>query len=98
MAANPKQIMFITLILAMISGCTLISEVETPKSWGEAGGKAGAQMWIEEYGKSGYPSTESSAAYCVDISEDGMKRFDWSFEQAMESTEACVKSFVDGLS
>lgn len=98
MAVSLKQNFFILLVLVPLAGCSLIPSGESPSSWGEGAGKAGSKMWVDKYGDSGYPSSESVATFCVDISEEGMQKFGWNYEQALESSDACSKSFVDGLS
>jgi hypothetical protein len=35
--------------------------------------------------------------YCVSISESGQKDFNWTFQQQIQSTDACTEAFVDGL-
>ena len=69
---------------------------ETPESWGASGGKYGAEKWVEE-GNESWPTSDSVALFCVSISEEGQKKFNWTFQQQIESSDACSRAFVDGL-
>jgi hypothetical protein len=93
------RIKFISLISSIffLTSCGAISIVDSPRSWGIKAGEYGSSEW-KTNNQSNYPSSESIAMYCVAIAEDGLAKLNWTFAQQMESTEACVQSFVDGLS
>jgi hypothetical protein len=98
MVVNLKLLAQVPLAVLILTGCGVISVAETPAGWGSGAGKTGAEMWNEQNGGSGYPSAEGVAAYCVSIAEDGQKRFDWNYTQALAATDACTEAFVEGLS
>lgn len=81
-----------------LTSCGEVQFVESPESWGRQGGEYGSSEWVKINGTSNYPSSDSVAAYCVIVGEDGEKKYGWSIQQAMASTDACVTAFVAGLS
>jgi hypothetical protein len=98
MRANLKITSFILLITLPLAGCgTVLVREESPESWGDTAGRYGAEQWIEQNGKSSWPSTDSVAAYCVTTSESGQKEFSWTIEELFQATDSCSKAFVDGL-
>jgi uncharacterized protein YceK len=98
MPVNPKYL-FVGLILACtLSGCGVVQVAESPESWGAAGGSYGAEEWTKTEPNGVYPSSDSVATYCVSIAESGQKKFNWTIQQVFESTDACSKAFVEGLS
>ena len=96
MRVSHKLISLLLVISPLLSGCGVVELVETPKSWGARAGEYGAEQWAKE-GKSGYPSSDAVAAYCVSIGESGQKEFDWTLNQMYEATMACTDAFVSGL-
>ena len=80
-----------------LSGCGVVAVSETPESWGVSGGRYGSEQWLEE-GNQSFPTAESLALFCVTVAEEGQKKFEWTFQQQLDSTDACTKAFVDGLS
>jgi uncharacterized protein YceK len=98
MPANPKFIVLGFLITSALSGCGVIEVAESPESWGTAGGSYGAKQWLETETSGLYPSSDSVAVYCVSIAETGQKKFNWTLQQVIESTDACSEAFVQGLS
>ena len=97
MAVDFKQIVLIPIALSLLTGCGIISVAETPAGWGSRAGRAGAEMWIEDHGRDGYPSAKGIATYCVSIAEEGLSKFDWDFEQAIAASDACTEAFAKGL-
>jgi hypothetical protein len=97
MPANLKLLVFGFLITCTLSGCGVVEVAESPESWGSAGGSYGAENW-RETNPGSWPTSDSVAAYCVSIGESGQKKFNWTIQQVIESTDACSKAFVEGLS
>ena len=97
MPVNPKFLVFGLILAIALSGCGFVAVSETPESWGASGGNYGAKRWIEDESKNGWPSSEGVALFCVNIAEEGQKEFNWTFQQQLDSTDACTKAFVDGL-
>jgi hypothetical protein len=81
----------------LVSGCSFAETPPTPKQWGKGAGEYGSKQWLEEKGNGVFPSAEGIATYCVNISEDGLKNYDWTIAQAYESTQACTDAFSRGL-
>ena len=98
MPANHKFIVFGFLMTSALSGCGVVEVAESPESWGASGGSYGAKQWLETEASGVYPSSDSVAMYCVSIGESGQKKFDWTYEQLIRSTDACTSAFVEGLS
>ena len=97
MPVNRSVLGFGIILSCTLSGCGAIEFVETPESWGARGGSYGAKQWVETREKGDWPTTESAALFCADISESGQKKFNWTFEQVIKSADACSRAFVDGL-
>jgi hypothetical protein len=97
MPVNHKVLGFGIILSCTLSGCGAIEFVETPESWGASGGSYGAKQFIETNGKGNWPTTESAALYCADISEAGQKKFNWTYEQVLKAADACTEAFVEGL-
>lgn len=49
-------------------------------------------------GRGNFPATDSTAIYCITISDDGQKKYDWTYEQHKSSVDSCLEAFVKGLS
>jgi len=98
MLANLRLTGVLATVLWTGTGCGMVELVTTPESWGTGAGEYGAKEWVKINGENNYPSAESIAMYCVTVSEDGMKKNSWTFQQQLRSTEACNKAFVEGLS
>lgn len=98
MPANRKVIVLGFLITSVLSGCGVVEVAESPESWGAAGGSYGAKQWRETETSGLYPSSDSVAAYCVSIAETGQKKFNWTIQQVVKSTDSCAEAFVKGLS
>lgn len=96
MPANLKFLLFGLMLTSTLTGCGFVAVSETPESWGASGGKYGAEKWVEE-GNESWPTSDSVALFCVSISEEGQKKFNWTFQQQLESSDACSRAFVDGL-
>jgi uncharacterized protein YceK len=94
---NIKILGLALIFSSTLGGCGTVVFKETPESWGTDAGIFGAKQWIQENGKSSWPSTDGVAAYCVNIGESGQKEYNWTIEQLIESTDACSKAFVDEL-
>ena len=97
MLVNLKKIILVFVLIGTLSGCGVIEVVETPESWGARGGRYGAEEWIKNNGRDQFPSSDSAALYCVSIVESGRDKFNWNFQQTIESTNACTEAFVEGL-
>jgi hypothetical protein len=96
MLVNLRGIFFGIFLACTLSGCGIVVS-ESPESWGSKSGADGAKLWIEQEGTSVYPSAEGVAGFCVSMTEEGQKKFNWTYEEVFASTEACSKAFVDGL-
>jgi hypothetical protein len=96
MPVSLRKILFGVFLMVALSGCGIQFE-ESPESWGSTSGTDGAKLWIEKEGSSVYPSSDGVAAFCVSMSEEGQKKFNWTVEEIYASTDACAKAFVDGL-
>ena len=96
MPANPKQILGGVFLLCTLSGCG-IQISESPKSWGSKSGTDGAKLWVEKQGTSVYPSSDAVAAFCVSMSDEGQKKYNWTIDEQVASTDACAAAFVEGL-
>jgi len=97
MRVNLRRLLFGLFLVSTLTGCGVIEFVETPEAWGKRAGSYGAEEWVKNEGKGILPTSESVALYCTTISESGQKDLSWTFEQQIESTQACVRAFVDGL-
>jgi hypothetical protein len=97
MPANLKVLFFGFILMFSLSACGVVEVAESPESWGNAGGSYGAENW-RETNPGSWPTSDSVAAYCVSIGESGQKKFNWTIQQVIESTDACSKAFVEGLS
>ena len=97
MHVNPKKLVLIAASALLLSGCTFIESVTTPKEWGTEAGRYASGEWIDKNGGNSYPTADSIALYCVNISEDGQKKYDWTVREAYESTMACTEAFARGL-
>lgn len=98
MLVNLRNQTVLIAALFGLTGCGAVELVVTPESWGSGAGRYGAEEWTKRNGSGNYPTAEGIAMYCVTISEDGLKKHNWTFEQQLRSTEACNKAFVEGLS
>lgn len=97
MVAARKMIFLLSLSLLLSqTGCVSVEKVESPQSWGSGAGEYAAKEWQKE-NQGSYPTENGIAAYCVSISETGAKEYGWSFNETIESSDACVESFVKGL-
>lgn len=97
MRANHKFIILGFLIIGTLCSCGIIKVSESPESWGTSGGSYGAKQWTETNADGDYPTSDSVAMYCVSIGETGQKKFNWTYEQLVKSTDACTDAFVEGL-
>jgi len=98
MPANRKFLFIGFILTCALSGCGVVEVAESPESWGASGGSYGAEEWMKTETSGAYPSSDSLAAYCVSIAETGQKKYNWTIQQVFESTDACNKAFVEGLS
>jgi len=96
MLANPKRMFIGILLSATLSGCG-IEFSESPESWGSKSGRDGAKLWIEKEGTSVYPSAEGAAGFCASMAEEGQKKFNWTIEEVLASSDACAEAFVAEL-
>lgn len=97
MPANPKFLALTFILTCSLSGCGVVEVAESPESWGASGGSYGAEQWLQTEASGVYPSSDSVAMYCVSIGESGQKKFNWTYEQLVRSTDACTEAFVEGL-
>ena len=97
MPVNLRNLLFGSILLFTLAGCGVIEIAETPESWGTRAGSYGAEEWVKNEGKGIFPTSDSVAMYCVSVSESGQKDFNWTFQQLVQSTDACAEAFVDGL-
>ncbi len=97
MRVNPRSFISGVASSLLLVGCTFVELPPTPKEWGTEAGNYASREWIKKNGKDSYPTAESIAMYCVNISEDGQKKYDWTVKEAYESTMACTDSFARGL-
>ena len=98
MLASHKAILIVGPLLVSLSGCSAVLVSETPESWGKGAGEYAASEWIKNNGSGNWPTTDSTAIYCITISDDGQKKYGWDFQQHLASVDACTKAFVNGLS
>jgi hypothetical protein len=96
MLVSLRKILSGVFLMVALSGCGIVFE-ESPVSWGSTSGTDGAKLWIEKEGSSVYPSSDGVAAFCVSMSEEGQKKFNWTVEEVFASTDACAEAFVEGL-
>ena len=94
---HKRSVIIFVMSSFLLASCSLVPVSESPESWGTAGGKYGAQEWKKSH-PNDFPTTESAALFCVSIAEEGSKKFEWTYAQQIDSSDACVKSFVSGLS
>jgi hypothetical protein len=97
MPVNLRNLLMGSILVFTLTGCGVIEVAETPESWGARAGSYGAEEWVKKEGKGIFPTSDSVAMYCVSISESGQKDFNWTFQQQIQSTDACTEAFVDGL-
>lgn len=80
----------------LMAGCTFVEIPPTPREWGTKAGMYASEEWTKK-NPNKYPTADSIAVYCVKISEDGQKTYDWTVAEMFLSTKACTKSFAIGL-
>ena len=97
MLANLKKSIILSISVISLTSCSFVAAPLTPKEWGNGAGEYAAEEWIKTNGVNRYPTADSIALYCVNISEDGQKKYDWTFVEAYEATMACTEAFAKGL-
>lgn len=99
MPVNRRILLVILPLLICLTSCGAVQIVdESPESWGKKAGEYGSSEWVSKNGRGNFPTSDSTAIYCVTISDDGQKKYDWTYEQHLSSVDACIKAFVKGLS
>lgn len=97
MLVNLKKSIFLGMSALLLTSCSFVETPPTPKEWGKEAGEYASEEWIETNGVNRYPTADSIALYCVNISEDGQKKYDWTVAEAYESTMACTEAFAKAL-
>ena len=97
MRVGHKSVALFIVSGLFVSGCSFVEIPPTPQEWGTEAGNYASEEWIKKNGSSNYPTADSIAMYCVNIAEDGQKKYDWTISEGYESTQACVKAFAQRL-
>ncbi len=97
MLVNPKKPIVLVMSGLLLVSCSFVETPPTPKEWGYGAGQYASEEWIKKNGTNKYPSAEGMAMFCVNISEDGQKNYDWTVAEAYDSTMACTEAFAKGL-
>ena len=99
MPVNRKIFLAILPLLICLTSCGAVQIVdESPESWGKSAGEYAALEWVSKNGRGNFPATDSTAIYCITISDEVQKEYDWTYEQHLSSVDACIEAFVKGLS
>ena len=99
MPVSHKFSLVVLPLLIFLTSCGAVQIVdESPESWGKSAGEYASSEWVSKNGRGNLPTSDSTAMYCITISDDGQKKYDWTYEQHLSSVDACIEAFVKGLS
>ena len=99
MPVSHKFSLVVLPLLIFLTSCGAVQIVdESPESWGKSAGEYASAEWVSKSGRGNLPTSDSTAMYCITISDDGQKKYDWTYEQHLSSVDACIEAFVKGLS
>jgi hypothetical protein len=99
MPVNHKILLAMLPLLICLTGCGAVQIInESPESWGKSAGEYASLEWVSNNGRGNLPTSDSTAMYCITISDEGQKEYDWTYEQHLSSVDACIEAFVKGLS
>ena len=97
MLVNLKWLIVLIMSSLLLVSCSFVETPPTPQEWGNGAGQYASEEWIKKNGENKYPTADSIALYCVNISEDGQKNYDWTVSETYDSTMACTEAFAKGL-
>lgn len=99
MPVSHKFSLVVLPLIIFLTSCGSVQIVdESPESWGKSAGEYASSEWVSKNGIGNLPTSDSTAMYCITISDDGQKKYDWTYEQHLSSVDACIEAFVKGLS
>lgn len=99
MPVNSRILLVVLPLLFCLTSCGAVQIVnESPESWGKSAGEYAASEWVSNHGRGNLPTVDSTSIYCISISDEGQKKYDWTYEQHLSSVDACIDAFVKGLS
>ena len=99
MPVSHKFSLVVLPLLICLTSCGAVQIIdESPESWGKSAGEYASSEWVSKNGIGNLPTSDSTAMYCITISDDGQKKYDWTYEQHLSSVDACIEAFVKGLS
>ena len=99
MPVSHKFSLVVLPLLICLTSCGAVQIVdESPESWGKSAGEYASSEWVSKSGRGNLPTSDSTAMYCITISDEGQKEYDWTYEQHLSSVDACIEAFVKGLS
>ena len=99
MRVNHKILLAVLPLLICLTSCGAVQIVdESPESWGTSAGEYASSEWVSNNGRGNLPTVDSTSIYCITISDEGQKKYEWSYEEHLSSVDACIEAFVKGLS